>query len=151
MTSGDSKAFHVVRPTDSLHSEGVVCTSRKYSIKIVLTVICIADEDYSPSSFTAVAADNGDGNPTSLPITSEAGIAQLDDDVTVTTTDSASVGGRTSICHGDDSDQCRRPQMYTSELKTLRMVENAPYELLRLPDDFLFPVVVSANILRYDP
>lgn len=149
----------MVRPTDSLHSEGVVCTSRKYSVKIVLTVICIADEDYSPSSFTTVAVDNGDSTPTYPPTAAETPepeeFAQVDEGDTVTTTgtgaSTATVGGGTVICHGDDSDRCRRPQICTSELKTLRMVENAPYELLRLPDDFLFPVVVSANILRYDP
>ncbi|VDK39406.1 unnamed protein product [Taenia asiatica] len=149
------RAFHVVRPTDSLHSEGVVCTSRKYSVKIVLTVICIADEDYSPSSFTTVAVDNGDSTPNSSSTAAERPepeeSEQVGEDDAVTAAGTATVGGGTVIFPADGSARSRRPQICTSELKTLRMVENAPYELLRLPDDFLFPVVVSANILRYDP
>lgn len=36
----------------------------------------------------------------------------------------------------------------TTGIVELSMVENMPYELLRLPPEFQFPLIVSVNILR---
>ncbi|KAF5401901.1 Germ cell less protein 1 [Paragonimus heterotremus] len=39
----------------------------------------------------------------------------------------------------------------TPGVLSLSLEENVLHEVLRLPDHFLFPAVVSANLLRYDP
>ncbi|VEL38715.1 unnamed protein product, partial [Protopolystoma xenopodis] len=39
----------------------------------------------------------------------------------------------------------------TPGVLSLALSENTVHEVLRLPDDFRFPAIISANLLRYDP
>ncbi|VDD74931.1 unnamed protein product [Mesocestoides corti] len=129
-TSG-AKAFHVIRLTDAASAEGSVCRAREHRLKISMSVLSAPSEETATP--TADAAANSDASATDSSASEDA----------------SSVG-----CLGDDWEVCGWPggsRVCFSGLKTFDMLENASYEVVRLPDDFAFPAVVSANILRYDP
>uniref|UniRef100_A0A5K3F120 BTB domain-containing protein n=2 Tax=Mesocestoides corti TaxID=53468 RepID=A0A5K3F120_MESCO len=125
------RAFHVIRLTDAASAEGSVCRAREHRLKISMSVLSAPSEETATP--TADAAANSDASATDSSASEDA----------------SSVG-----CLGDDWEVCGWPggsRVCFSGLKTFDMLENASYEVVRLPDDFAFPAVVSANILRYDP
>lgn len=48
----------------------------------------------------------------------------------------------------DAIEKCIQPKIHSSGYKIFHMIPNANYELLRLPGNMRFPIVVSAYILR---
>ncbi|BHF67102.1 Germ cell-less protein-like 1 [Sparganum proliferum] len=125
------RVFYVIRLTDAASSEGSVCRSREHRLMICMTVLsndCLLSDGASDSSSDS-CSESSDSNPPSPTRTPDSG------------------EGTADVRHRPPS----RAKSCTSGVLTLRLTENSLQEVLRLPEGFPFPAVVSANILRYDP
>uniref|UniRef100_A0A183TAK8 BTB domain-containing protein n=1 Tax=Schistocephalus solidus TaxID=70667 RepID=A0A183TAK8_SCHSO len=122
------RIFYVIRLTDAASSEGSVCRSREHRLMICMTVIsndCSLSSGASDSSSDSCSESYDSSSPARTPDSGEGG--------------------------ADGRHRPSRAKSCTSGVLTLRLTENSLQEVLRLPEGFRFPAVVSANILRYDP
>ncbi|KER25606.1 hypothetical protein T265_06960 [Opisthorchis viverrini] len=116
------RTFSIIRFTDHNSAEGAVSHSPRLRLLIAMRVKSIVP----------------DANTHSL--------ESVDQDVLI---DAVSETHNDKQIYTDDGKQLIH--FSTSGLLSLSLEENVPHEVLRVPDGFTFPAVVSANILRYDP
>ncbi|VDP29642.1 unnamed protein product [Echinostoma caproni] len=58
----------------------------------------------------------------------------------------------TDLTSGTSNTHAKQTRVVSTDgILSLSLEQNVIQDLLRLPEDFQFPAVVSANILRYDP
>lgn len=156
------RIFHVIRLTDANIVEGAVSRAKEHRLKICLTILSCPEEDgddapplphpASPASITT-AASTSTAPPSSVTDSADIVTDFSDFEADIEAEDQPEAA--TCQDWGEDWETSSSPsessQVCCSGLKTFIMGENMAFELLRLPDNFIFPAVVSANILRYDP
>ncbi|KAM7543175.1 hypothetical protein Aperf_G00000018468 [Anoplocephala perfoliata] len=118
------KSFYVIRLTDTSGAVGLVSTLPTIKVELVLKVLSI-DSAFENDRATDIVSDS------LQEMLKECKEDFNNDDDNI-----------------DDIDRFTQPKIYTSGYKTFQMIPNANYELLRLPGNVRFPIVVSAYILR---
>ncbi|KAG5445776.1 Germ cell-less protein-like 1 [Clonorchis sinensis] len=116
------RTFSIIRFTDHNSAEGAVSHSPRLRLLIAVRVKSIVPNSNAHS------------------------LESVDQDVLI---DAVSEAHNDKQTYTDDGKQLLH--VSTSGVLSLSLEENVPHEVLRVPDEFTFPAVVSANILRYDP
>ncbi len=146
-----NSTFYVVRLTEPGNAEGAISRARQHRLKICMTVFsCPGAGDIpcpnSPPSVASTATHSAaasapESTGTDLETQTDGGDSTDDETVTCLDSDDWEI----------NSEPSKSAQLCCSGLQTIRLKENGRHELMRLPDDFQFPAILSANILRVNP
>ncbi|CAL8100105.1 unnamed protein product [Calicophoron daubneyi] len=117
------RAFSVIRFTESTSTEGAVTRAPRVHLLIAMRVKSVESDSYPGGN-----EFHGENVEADCPLDA---VNDLSDAV--------------------ESDEDESDCVSTNGMLSLKLEENSVHEILRVPDNFVFPAVVSANLLRYDP